>query len=453
MSKALFLLFLFAGYAVLFCFARDKRLFLFQTYIFFLPLNIDVNLFFYGEGVVATTLGFIVSISDIFLFILYFISALEIYSGNVLGVRKRSLKFFLPLLFFLLFSTFSIVKSVIPLISFYELYRYFVLLLGMFAVLIYVRDRRYFEGALKAAAFAVILQAFFAFMQYLLGHNVGLPFLGESSVFFNQQLYGRRDMIKRVSGLFLHSNMFATYLAFLLPVYFAISFSESGIRRLSFIVFISGTLALILSYSRGGLLSFFFGIMLFVAFYNKRIFKGKYIYFYLPSFIIFSLLFGCKIIDRFLFTPARQFNIRGDLNDIALAMIGDNFFTGIGLNNYYAASLPYDKCGIHNIFPAVVHSVYLLVLAETGIFAFVSMAVFIFCSAFSMIKTYLKSSDSLYKNFSLGLFCGLSAVLLHNTIDAPLRYYVIYQIVFGFIVLFIALKDNIIDYENGQKNN
>jgi O-antigen ligase len=112
------------------------------------------------------------------------------------------------------------------------------------------------------------------------------------------------------------------------------------------------------------------------------------LYFFLikkKRFLLISSLFSGGLFVFFGF----QFNSqpvteRWQLMVAAFSMIQDNFFFGVGLNNFIVKLSNYWIPEAYRLWQPV-HNLYLLIFAETGIFVFILVSVFIFLSVKKLI--------------------------------------------------------------------
>jgi O-antigen ligase len=105
------------------------------------------------------------------------------------------------------------------------------------------------------------------------------------------------------------------------------------------------------------------------------------------------------------------------LAQTALEIIKDHPLLGVGLNNYISAMHQYGQIDLRNNGPTLVHNVYLLITAETGL---LGGAAFVLLLAFVLIncwRVFIKSKDDTISAISIGLFSGVIALAVHALSD------------------------------------
>ena len=208
--------------------------------------------------------------------------------------------------------------------------------------------------------------------QYFLQHSVGLQIIGEPVL--TQDIKGIAkfafgdQFFIRAYGTFAHPNIFAGYL--LLGIFLSLNFLRQKLRKLQKIllayVFVILFLALILTFSRSGLLALVAGLV--VYFYPK--FDKKYLWRILVGLMclgLVSLLFEFpQLIFQRIF-DSQGISERFLFYDISWKMFLDHpFGVGIGnftslMQNYSVTELqPWNYQPVHNLFFLIVNEVGLL---------------------------------------------------------------------------------------------
>jgi putative inorganic carbon (HCO3(-)) transporter len=99
-------------------------------------------------------------------------------------------------------------------------------------------------------------------------------------------------------------------------------------------------------------------------------------------------------------------------------MIESNLLFGVGINNYTQTAGDYDFTleRVTSEFPRPVHNMYLLVLAEIGIFGFLAFMAFLLGM---LIKGFgvARAPDPEVSTYGLALTMGMAAVLLQGFVD------------------------------------
>lgn len=125
-----------------------------------------------------------------------------------------------------------------------------------------------------------------------------------------------------------------------------------------------------------------------------------------------------------------SFALRAKDRRVVLAMVADNFFLGVGLNNYlarlarYDSDMEFDEASVVAVRQersqrAIVapHNLYLLILAETGILGLACFVLFLTGVLVRGVRAIV-SAGGVWSTASLGLVLGIGAVLGQSLIDA-----------------------------------
>lgn len=254
----------------------------------------------------------------------------------------------------------------------------------MYGLFIYValrvRTRR--DLALVIGMLFVVAVAQFAVsaLQWSTGSSLGLGFLGEEQSLSVRSLDGSEFV--RPSGTLIHSAFLAALVAPIALLAFALSVEirrGPWIRAFCIAITAIGVATVVLAQARAAMVGFGVGLVLLGGWYVIRGLIPLRLVVAASGVLLFiGLLFGAEIGGRLLGnfgTDQFQLEVRSrvELNDVALAMIGDHAVIGVGLNNYERLMDGYDRYGL--IFSGyVVHNLYLLVIAETGMVGAIGFA-------------------------------------------------------------------------------
>ena len=101
---------------------------------------------------------------------------------------------------------------------------------------------------------------------------------------------------------------------------------------------------------------------------------------------------------------------------IAFEIIRKNFFFGVGINNYWFAMNHYIPQNYDWPFIYMVHNVFLLVFAETGIIGFIAI---ILLFVVPIIKTlrFARTGNFGLSEYSLWLSASFIAIAINNFVD------------------------------------
>lgn len=373
---------------------------------------------------------------DFLIVFLLLISIVEILKSKKAFLIKKSF-FFLGIFEFFVFISifFAPSKSL-------ALYGYFKILLGLGFFFLISESK--FDNKKITLSFlsGVFLEAIFGIWQFFNNFSFANKYLGiaehnpSTPGTFVVELENGKRVLRAIGGLD-HPNIYAIFIFLGIFVFVRYLLTLKNRERLGykkqltyFLILSLFTFSFLISFSRSAYLIFAFYI-LFLFFWSLKDRKRRF--FILKIISTFALLtiltfFSFKNIFLQRLNPdSRLENISNTtrLSQIEASknIINDNFFFGVGINNYtnYLKEEDLSVREAWNYQP--VHNVYLLVLSELGILGFLSFLV-IFC--FFLYKSYI---SKLY--FDLFL---LSSVLFAFLFDHWL-----WSLHFGLIFQFFIL--------------
>lgn len=282
---------------------------------------------------------------------------------------------------------------------------------------------------------AACLEGIIVIKQYLLQHSIGLRNLGEitqhyefsATIYITSKLRWIFDnifhthapsvKILRPAGTFPHPNVLGGFLGVVqfAIYYLIITANKKGIRWLLVAILFFHTLILSLTFSRAAIFGviggscFFLGSLAYFTKMYKRILSLLVVIFISCSLTV--VILHEQLQKRGGIVENNCNNIGSDSSRIyyqktAWSMFKEHPFFGLGWNQY---SLEMDNYAPEKGPPLqTVHNIYLLILAETGIFGFLAFSGFLFSIFFSLRKFPLDPiSITLLSMFFFILFCGL----------------------------------------------
>lgn len=234
-------------------------------------------------------------------------------------------------------------------------------------------------------AIGAFFESILAIWQFVIQGSVGGPlwYFGEremnaSTPFAARAVIGG-ELFLRPYGTLPHPNVLGGYLAVVLVFVLARILWRKTEKRntpmnkavfFDTTMFIVGTTALFLTYSRISWVAFFFAVIVLLI--NR--FGVKEAFFLTAIFLLLIFfLAGGQISSRFLAledVDKESYRERQELGILGLEMFFKNPIFGVGPNNFLPASLSYQKKTgtVKKYQPA--HNIYLLIASETGFFAF-----------------------------------------------------------------------------------
>ncbi len=266
----------------------------------------------------------------------------------------------------------------------------------------------------KPLAIGTSVVAVIGISQYIVQRSIGgiLWFLGERAFVVDTPAIARVTLCRlfsescelhlRAYSTFSHPNVFGGYLAVTLPLIFLETFKKTldgKWRNVYRVVCALGIVALGVSFSRSA------WIVAALSMACTLFFRQKYLKLRLPFIVV---LFTITLMGFFV-APIQDesFVVRRQLNEAAISIWQQSPFVGVGLNNFlYGLSPTIRSHQVYILQP--VHNIYLLLLAQLGVFGIVIVLCYIGLF-FRGIRWKLQKISPLY--------ISLFALLLLGTID------------------------------------
>lgn len=384
-----------------------------------IPLIIDktLNLHEFHQGGAK---GYIISLNDVALMLLYLILFFEMY-------RKRQNKISLLLLYslpvwgILVMSLLSMINAEFRHFSIYEFIEIVKMYLAFLFIANYVRD----TGDLKLIVYFLLaglcIEVLFVFLELMTNGSFGVSILGITPV---DDPYAFAYF--RVGGTFGGANGLAWYLDIVLPVMLALVLSRirSPARYIAMPALAGGIFCLLMTYSRGGWFGFILGSALVAAaLYVKLSLKKKLVTGAAGAIVLVLLLsyiFGTSnpVRDRLTEDDRGSATSRLPLIELAVDIIRDNPVTGVGLNNYTEVHHKYDY-GVDRItdyYPVPVHNIFLMIAAETGLPGLGFFLVFLTVIYWKGTRFFFRH-EGFSANIVIGILGGITGFLIQGLVQ------------------------------------
>ena len=266
----------------------------------------------------------------------------------------------------------------------------------------------------------ILFESILVILQYLNQGSIGgvMYFFGERM--FNSETPGianasiNGQLILRPYGTFSHPNVLAAYLFISMYLILILSREIKGkfINVFTLLSLFFGTVGIFLSFSRTGIFTWILSLFLYFifAFMKKTriaiLKKDNLIQFFVVSvFALLILIFSINIplVQRFTSLSLSDESVlqRENLAEDSLFIFQKNVFLGSGVNNFLINLPEVEKNLNQSFYLQPVHNIYLLTLAQTGIFG---TTLFIFFLSYLFLKIK-KFKEFLILYFSI-LFLG-----------------------------------------------
>jgi len=401
-----------------------KRFFL-GMLVFTLPIQLDITI--QHSGHLGGAAGFIISLYDVTLAVLY-----TLWISEIARNRNVKINFFprISLPFFCLvgMATLSMATASFPELSLFEIVQVVKMYLGFLYIANNIRSRREIQFVVVFLLLGLFLESVLGLAQYKFDRPFVPSILGGPEKLGSIRL---GEPLSRISGTWASYNDFAWYLTFMLPISLSLLFSRiKGIyKSMCGLTLVVGIGALICTLSRAGWSSFVIAILM-VSLLNFSKTKGKtglnnFAISTIAILIIVSSVVTVNprflnIVNRRVFSDdydAAQSRI--PQMQVASNIIKANPVLGVGINNYTEVMQDYDTTdmGLTSITRHQVHNIFLQIGAEMGI---VGLAIFIWLiwMVYKEGLRYFKESEGSMSAIVIGLIAGITAFLIHGLVDA-----------------------------------
>lgn len=257
------------------------------------------------------------------------------------------------------------------------------------------------------------------------GIGIGSSITGEQEL-KNQRTTNTQGKIIKRASVGASPTHAAAYIGFNLPILVALLFTKIKNHYKVIIISIIGICAIadILTFSRGGWISLLFGCMFVLIHCFGNYLRSKLIasVAVVAALLILAasiFILSTQVQDRIIGNDAGGLNARLPMIVLALNVIKSNIFMGVGFGDYSNVATKYDFSSdlISYFFPYPVHSEYLLILAEQGIFVFIIFMGILIISFKKFNKVWRENKGMFIGNFSLGIMGGLLTWSIHHLVE------------------------------------
>jgi O-Antigen ligase len=253
--------------------------------------------------------------------------------------------------------------------------------------------------------------------------------------------------IKRSQGMFRHPAIAAGLCVLTLPIVlgYIIGARSSGSRILFFLVYAWGLVALLLTFSRAGLVGLIVGIPVFfaVAAWSGLISRGVLRFFAIALAVI--LVISIPVMTIYFNTRPGATTMRLVMFEAAIQAYSEHPVLGVGLNNSSAAMKTSRQetrdLGIQIPATEPADSYYLAVLMEVGPVGSILFFVF-FGKIVMMALRSVREAPAEVKPLLVGMVAGLAAVATQSIADGPLAGHAVSGILWLFAALIVVIARN-----------
>ncbi len=383
--------------------------------IFDIPLAIDMHVGYREElELLGAFAGLNISVMTLALAALYAMWLSKALVGRS-GPTRPALNASIPLILYLAFAGISVVAARDVVLSGYELFLLFQVLILFIYLVATVRTREQVRFLVTTVVLALVVESLII---------IALAFVGESiwlgRVFMrvdHDPGMGLRSM--RVGGTVGSPNDAAMYLDMALTIALGLLLASVGrwTKILTLLAFGLGSAALVLTFSRGGWIGFFIAVsvVLLVAWRRGWLSASIPILAGFAVLVVGVALQG-PLIEALFAEDAGSAYSRVALIQIALRVVQDNPLLGIGLNNFSLVLKEYVTPEFSRNWIYTVHNKFLLVLAETGIGGLAAFLFFMFSTLYRGWQA-IQSGDRLLGPIALGLTASVLALTINMLVQ------------------------------------
>jgi O-Antigen ligase len=386
--------------------------------LFDIPFQFGTHLFYREQDAAFGALGGLsISVTTIALAGLYlswFFRSLA--SGN--HKTHVSIDISLPLVIYLVFMAFSVAVAKDVSLALYELF----LVLQLYLVYVYVANNIKTRSDLLFITSYLLIACLAESAVMII-----LKFTGMPSTIWGLPTHIHlqtdiREQFMRIGGTVGSPNEACAYLSLLLTL--AVSFLFANLGRLQKALAAGvlglGSIALILTFSRGGWLALLVGVAILCFSIWRR--GGPSLRAPIGiavTLMLFYLPFHEDISTRLFGDDNGSAESRIPLTNLAFRIIADNPVLGTGANNFSIVMDRYLTPEFRHGFLYVVHNKYLLIWAETGIGSLLAYLAFLFGALRKGWECW-KRSDPLLSILALGITGAIVGHMVHMNVE-PFR--------------------------------
>jgi putative inorganic carbon (hco3(-)) transporter len=432
-----------------FIFIKNKSKFLFAALILSLPfattgilIGTHPSTFHTGGAQV------IPKINVVDLILMLFVCFKIIQGQSSLGTpQKMSKTIIISWTLFVIWSGLSIILSDHKMLGIISLYELLKISLLCFILAQHIKQEDQIEFAVKLLVIGLSVEGSLGIYQAYFGSPSWLPImtLGETTTVEDVG----NIVVRRVGGTIGWTTVFAQYLALLIPLSFFLLI-VSNKKRSALIYgmsFILGFIALIYTFSRGGVLSLVIGLIVSsFCLFLRGSFKVRKRLLAASACFVFLFLISLPIITvRNLETDQGSAQNRIPMFQVAINIVKENPIFGTGLNSYSEIMHRYDPNHLISGFEFPVHNVYLFIAAEVGIPGLIFFVLFIANVVCKLISIIGKTSQTM-SAISAGLLGGIFAVLLHGMVEqgikGDIQLWYVFSAICGLSIAVMNIVDN-----------
>lgn len=321
---------------------------------------------------------------------------------------------------------------------------YFVFVGFYFVIINSVKTKEQLYGLFKLLAISGALVALYGIAQYVFGWNT-------TNAWIDEEMF--EDSTMRVYSTLGNPNVLGEYLLLVLPIaaVYMLKFSWKSLAKYAYgAMFLCLALCLVLTQSRGCWIGFMLSVVIFVTFYEGKLWGLVPLVILLLPFVIPQ-----TIVDRIMSvgnmedtsTSYRVFIWMGTLGMMKYYWLG-----GIGMGEAAFAKV-YPFFSYNAIIAPHSHNTFLQLLVEAGISGLLVFVIMQIIFVKNMVVVYRhddKKSES--SMLALALGSGVIGFLVQSMFDYTFYNYRVMAVFFMVIALGMTLRHITVPYKGGSDN-
>jgi O-antigen ligase len=382
------------------------------------------------------------------LFVFLFLWTLELVSGRGAPVFLPPLTMGLGLLFVpavaSLFTAIDYTYGVFELVRMGEMFLFFLVVAN------YLRTDRQLGACLGILGVGIILQAVLALIQFMWPWKA-YDFLSSLGIYMgisHARPYDPTSPV-RACGTTGYCNSLAGFLELVVPVFVAVYFYSPVAKRWRgwfFLLFGMAAAALVVTYSRGGMLGMGVAMVsLLILGYRRFPALGRRAWRISAvvgvQLAVILALFSKALLIRLSFYLGQSLSME---DDVRVALVRDAFemirhhpVTGVGLNNFPEAFSLYEVSGLKFDINFPVHNTWLLIAAEQGLLGLGIFLIFMLY-IYRTVRRALRDVSPFRAAVAVGLGAGLIGWAVHNLVAPLYQNWLVNRITFIFVLGVLA---------------
>ena len=420
----------------------NPKRFLLGVLIFAIPLNADVQFYLNPSPGGANSIA--LGATDIILFILLGYWVFEAATVKRTGMVHFFPEITVPTIMIILAGIISMLQATDLMKSIFDIIQHVKVLIFFIFLANHLRSREDIQFVVKIFFVGILIQMVFISLQYFKGTNIGLLGLGEPQTVLDFEM--EASDVPRPGGTIGHCNHISRYVGLLLPVAIVLAYikTTAKMKLLAIVTSLAGIQILILSLSRSAWAGLAVSIVAIAPLMiSRRLLSPRLLRNILISIVLFVAVVFCFrgiIVGRLTSYDFGSGRTRLTTAKVALKIIQDHPFIGVGINNYGEVLEQYWDAEDSFTRKAAVHNTFLLYAAEIGVIGLIAYLLLLF-GLFDQIRRATRAKDRFLTAVAVGFAGGFVAMLLMALSDKSYKEnFPLMMIFWGMAAIIVAIN-------------